>query len=84
MDENTYHIQETQLTQSEYSHYSYHESFDKKSSNPSQKSPNRLRQRQGTGNQSIIINRMNTDESRERKDDSPLTPGYKRAKTNPH
>lgn len=24
---------------------------------------------------------MNTDESRERKDDSPLTPGYKRAKT---
>lgn len=27
---------------------------------------------------------MNTDESRERKDDSPLTPGYKRAKTSHH
>jgi hypothetical protein len=60
-DENPFNIREAELTQSEYSHYSYLSSFDKKSgNNKSHRSSAGVMREQGEkSNPSIIINRMN-------------------------
>jgi hypothetical protein len=76
VDENPFNIREEELTQSDYSHYSYLSSFDKKSVSKSQRSSAILvRERGEKSNPSIIINRVNdSKEKSDSKDNSPLTP----------
>lgn len=69
-------MREEELTQSDYSHYSYLSSFDKKSlNNKSQRSSALLtRERPERSDPSIIINRVNDSKEKDSKNNSPLTP----------
>jgi hypothetical protein len=78
VDENPFNMREAELTQSEYSHYSYLSSFDKKSvNNKSHRSSTILvRDRAERSNPSIIINRVNDSKEKAESNNganSPLT-----------
>lgn len=81
IDENPFNIREAELTQSEYSHYSYLSSLDKKSVNSKEHSHRSsavlFRERTDRSNPSIIINRINDSKEKTESNNggnSPLTP----------
>ncbi len=83
VDENPFNMREAELTQSEYSHYSYFSSFDKKSGNGNGKAQSHrssgilVRDRAERSNPSIIINRVNDSKEKTESQNggnSPLTP----------